>query len=391
VAGTTIALAAADKGAAGLNPRLVLLAAYGGPYEGSFIPMTRALADVALAAGWRVELAFWPGAERRPWYQRLERETPAEVGVASGGGRRATATWIARRLEKDARPTIVHTHFTRFDLPAVLAARGHPDATVIWHVHTPLYRGARAFARGAAKYGVVGRSVDAILASGEEPAAGVLRCGAPRDRVTVVGSGVDTARFHPATPSDRSTARRELGLPQEASVLLHFGWDWDLKGGDLFVATVRALAQGGEDVLGVTVTDTTEGRRAVERAGLGDRLRVIAPRDEVATLYGSADLFLSSSRVEGEPFAVIEALCSGLPVVATDLPGHRGVCGGLDSCRLADRDPAALARGVVELRSRDESEAQRTALRARERTVERFDLQPWARRMLHHYRKCMTT
>ena len=58
-------------------------------------------------------------------------------------------------------------------------------------------------------------------------------------------------------------------------------------------------------------------------AGLGDRLRLLGYRDDVAAVLAAADIFALPSYFEGLPMSVIEAMLTGLPVVATDIGGPR--------------------------------------------------------------------
>ena len=231
-----------------------------------------------------------------------------------------------------------------------------------------------------------------ILASGPDPARGAIAAGASRERVEIVGNGIETARFPLVTPQERLAARDRLGLPQGARVLLHFGWNWHLKDGDLFLATVRSLLERvGEQaaVLALTVRGDDEARAGIARLGLEGHARVIESSDDVRTLYGASDLFVSTSRVEGggPPFAVIEAICTGLPVVATDLAGHLVIC-GLSSCRVTERSPAALADACAELLARPPADVQESAAEARSRVVARFDLRAWTERMMERYERC---
>jgi glycosyltransferase involved in cell wall biosynthesis len=370
-------------------PRLVILAAYHGQFEGSFIPMIRAVAREAQRRGWMVEMGFQESAERTRWFRDLGVERLGPVDAIPDAGRRATAGWIAHRLAEPG-PVILHTHFTRYDLPGAWVARRRPETSLIWHVHTPAYRGPRANVRNAIKYGIVGREVDAILASGPDPAKGVLRVGAPRDRVEVLGSAIDTEAFPLASPEHRRATRVRLGVPQDRRVMLHFAWDWYLKDGDLFLAFVRALRERASDgPLGITVRGGPRAEQEVRRLGLEDAVTVMDPMPEVQELFVAADAFISCSRVEGQPFAVIEALCCGLPIVATDLPGHHDICDGLASCRVVGRDPHALAAAAEELLSRSEEDAHAQALAAREAMVARFDLGPWVERLFERYERVL--
>ena len=368
-----------------------MLANYGGPYGGSFIPMVRAISEAAAQRGWTAELGFPPRAEGRPWFEQLRSESAAVVRTVPDVSRRQTAGLIGARLEGRAGPVLLHTHFTRYDVPAVLAARGRADTAVFWHLHTPLYTSLRRRLQSAVKYRLFGRSVAEILASGPDPARGAIAAGASPERVEIVGNGIETARFPLVTPQERLAARDRLGLPEGARILLHFGWNWHLKDGDLFLATVRSLLDrpGGQaGVLALTVRGGDEARAGIARLGLEGKTRVIESSDDVRMLYGAADLFVSTSRVEGLPFAVIEAICTGLPVVATDLRAHLNICEGLSSCRVAERSPEALADACAELLARPPAEVEISAGEARSRVAARFDLPAWTERMMERYERC---
>jgi glycosyltransferase involved in cell wall biosynthesis len=173
--------------------------------------------------------------------------------------------------------------------------------------------------------------------------------------------------------------------------LLHFGWDWGLKDGDLFLEVARRLSarEGAEQTVGLTVSDDPRAKQAVEQMGEGSTVRRVDPIDHVRTLYAAADLFVSTSRVEGQPFAVIEAILSGLPVVATDLPGHHDVCDQLASCRVVERSPDLLASAAAELLEPPPADAAAAAEAARGETASRFDLAPWTTRMFERYERAL--
>jgi glycosyltransferase involved in cell wall biosynthesis len=355
--------------------------------------MVRAISEAAARRGWKAELGFPPQAEGRPWFEQLRSDSPAVVRTVPNDPRRQTAGRIRSKLDERPGPVLLHTHFTRYDVAAVLAARGRPDTAVLWHIHTPFYKSLRRRLQSAVKFRLFGRSVAEILASGPDPARGAIAAGASRERVEIVGNGIETASFPLVTPQERLAARDRLGLPRGARVLLHFGWNWHLKDGDLFLATVRSLLERvGEqaEVLALTVRGDDEAHAGIARLGLEGHARVIESSDDVRMLYGASDLFVSTSRVEGggPPFAVIEAICTGLPVVATDLAGHLVVCEELSTCRVTERSPAALADACAELLARPPAEVKESAAEARSRVAARFDLRAWTERMMERYERC---
>ena len=121
-------------------PRIIHLANYGASYVGSFIPMVMALARAVRARGWSAELVFPESARGRDWLSAFdEAGVPYHVldlGATGGGARWAAAFateatagrwhgrvahWIAELLAADPGPTVLHTQFTLFDMPAAQA------------------------------------------------------------------------------------------------------------------------------------------------------------------------------------------------------------------------------------------------------------------------------
>ena len=108
-------------------------------------------------------------------------------------------------------------------------------------------------ARNRLKYGVLGRRVERILCVSTELAEVVVERGAPKGRVEFLHNAVDVERFWLLEREEREIARLRLGLPADQPLLVHFGWDWDRKGGDLFMQAVRMLRERGVEAVGVTV------------------------------------------------------------------------------------------------------------------------------------------
>jgi glycosyltransferase involved in cell wall biosynthesis len=363
--------------------RLVHLAHYPAPYGGSFVPMLRAALSAARKLGWSTEAVFADDAAARPWLDEL-REDEVAVRLVPLGPRRDRQRAIAALLDEDG-PTILHTHFTAFDVPAALAAAGRPEVRVVWHLHSPARRDLAGRIRSRSKLLTAGRRVDRILCVAPDLAETMQRQGAPAGRVVFFPNAIDTGAFRPAEPGERAAARSALGVEEARAVLLHFGWDWERKGGDLFLAAVEQLVDEGRPVSAVTVGG---GERALERGrelAMGEALSVLPLGRRVQELYAASDVFVSPSRAEGMPFAMLEALASGVPVVASDIAGQAVQGRGLGACRLTALEPAAIATGIRSLLDRDPVEAERDAAAARERIRAELDLSPWAARLLALY------
>lgn len=366
-------------------PRLVQVAEYTLDRAGSFIPMLIATLERARANGWTVEAVFPAEAERLAWVDRFG-DAGIPVRFSGARGRRSRASWLVAELSGYEGPTVLHSHFTTWDVPAAQAARRMQRTAVVWHIHSTLRDTPLAWLRNAAKFGLLGRRVAAILCPAENIVDGVRRRLAPRARVRFLPSAIAADSFPMRDSQSRRAARAELGLPAEANVLLHFGWHWHLKGGDIFLETISELqGRGCSELIGLERGGESTAEAAAERAGLAGAVRVIAPVEDVGRLFAAADVLVCSSRSEGMAYAVLESLCSGTPVVATDIPGHAYIGRQVAACKISARDPAALATAVEEVLARDPVKAGEDADQARAWVAEHLSYESNAERLLGIY------
>lgn len=371
--------------------RLIHLAGYASPYAGAFIPMVREAMSQGKQRGWDTLAVFPEAARARPWIAELERDGVALL-FAPEGSRRRIAQWLAGLLGTRIEPTILHSQFTQYDIGSVVAAKRSGGAAVLWHEQTALSRSPLVVARNIGKYGVPGRLVDGILCVNPEIAEDARRRGAPAKRTEYFPNAIDTGRFNPASEEERARTRAALGLPRDQVVLLHFGWDWRRKGGDLFLEAAAALRKAGVDAVAATVRGDGPARADMRRLALGEpAVRILEPVDDVRTLFAAADVFVSPSRAEGMTFAVIESLASGVPVVASDVSGHRIVGGDLAACRLTALDGASVAKEIRSLLARSPPQAASDADEARSRVCRDFDLKHWGDRLGARYEQALTS
>lgn len=203
-------------------------------------------------------------------------------------------------------------------------------------------------------------------------------------------NAIDTARFAPPGAEERPRARRSLELPASATVLLHLGWAWHRKGGDLFLEAVAALvAAGCGGLAAIAVGGGAEARDAVARLGLERTVRVIEPDPDVRRLYAAADLLVSSSRAEGMPYAVMEALSSELPVVATRIPGHVAIAREAEAMLVTGHDPDELAAGIRSVLAWSAGERASRTKAGRAALIRGRDLSSWADRLLDLYERAL--
>jgi glycosyltransferase involved in cell wall biosynthesis len=106
----------------------------------------------------------------------------------------------------------------------------------------------------------------------------------------------------------------------------------------------------------------------IARMGIAKRVRLPGHQDDVPAFLAGADLLAFSSHYEGFGLALVEAMASGLPVVATSVDSVPGVLGNCPAaCMVPARDPTALSQALGDMLARPKAERNRLAAAARQR------------------------
>jgi glycosyltransferase involved in cell wall biosynthesis len=371
--------------------RLLHLCEFAPREPGSFIYMVISVLAAARRRGWDAGAVFLENSRGSTWEQNFS-DAGVPLEFAPVGGISELTSWLADRTA-DETPTVLHTHFHNFDIPTVRVARARRATTaVVWHVHSTMPTNPYWWARNVVKFGVWGRHVDAYLCPAQNIVDGVRSRLAPRDRVLFVPSAIDLGRFPLAGERERAEARAALDLAPDDAVLLHFGWHWHLKGGDIFCDTIETLVARGQTNLVALERGGDEIAHAeVARRGLGDVVRVLPILPSMLPLFNASDVLVSSSRSEGMAYTVLEALATGTAVVATDIPGHRFIADGADACRVVGTSPSQLADAVARTLARPAAEAAEERAQSRRWVEQNLSLEVVAERILDIYDRALAS
>ncbi len=177
-------------------------------------------------------------------------------------------------------------------------------------------------------------------------------------RIRIVAPGVDHAFFG---PGDRHQARRAIGIGGAGPLLLFVGRIQPLKGADVAVRTLAALA-GDHPQARLVIVGGPSGPRGVDEVarlarlvrelGLVDLVRFVAPQPHelLSTYYRAADVCLVPSRSESFGLVALEAGACGTPVVASDVGGLRTLVDhGRTGFLVEDGSPEAYAGWIRQL------------------------------------------
>jgi UDP-glucose:(heptosyl)LPS alpha-1,3-glucosyltransferase len=137
-----------------------------------------------------------------------------------------------------------------------------------------------------------------------------------------IPNGVDIRRFEPqARLQRRSVARAEFNLVPETFALLLIGNDWRKKGLQTLIESLGGCRDLPIQLLVVGKDDVKPFEATIQRLGLSDRVRFLAPSEDVMKFYAAADAYAGPSLEDAYGLPVIEAMASGLPVIASKKAG----------------------------------------------------------------------
>ena len=196
----------------------------------------------------------------------------------------------------------------------------------------------------------------------------------PRERAVAIPNGIDPATM--PTSADGVRARAEEGW-DTSPVVMTVARMTPQKDPSTWLRVAARIAASRSDVRFVWVwggETAQEVRDEAHRLGIADRVDFVGYRPDARRLVAGANVFLLTSRFEGLPYSLIEALAVGVPVVATDVTGTRDVVRhGVTGLLSPAGDVEGLASHVLSM-LRDPKRAAALATAGREDVVQRFSI-----------------
>jgi glycosyltransferase involved in cell wall biosynthesis len=273
------------------------------------------------------------------------------------------------RLINRVKPAVVHGHSAIGGVVARLGAVGTSSA----RVYTPhgLYPALSACAIERALGPLTDRFI--ALSTSEGEFAQHLRL-VPRERMAVIPNGLEVDGDRPAPFKLRAVFDVSEDTPIVGSVARLV----PQKAPEIFIRACARIATKVPEARFVLVGDgplLNRVRSELCETELGDRFLLLRDRPDGDRLMREFDVFALSSRYEGAPFATMEAMRAGTPVVVTDVIGSRdSVENGRSGFVVPPEDPDALADAIVTLLD-DPELRHRVGDAGRDRVTSRFDIE----------------
>lgn len=218
---------------------------------------------------------------------------------------------------------------------------------------------------------------DRIVLCAEAARVAHLRVGYAPDKLEVIPNGFDLSELRP-DPTARQRIRAELGITDDTPLVGLIGRLHQHKDHQTFVRAARVVADlfpnahfvGAGEEQTYSASDLWSW---VDAVGLRDRFHWLGVRHDVPAIDASLDVLVCSSTTEGFPNVVGEAMACGVPCVATDVGECAEVVG--DTGRIVPKQaPQQLGEAIIDLLRLPRSERLALGNAARQRVVERYDI-----------------
>lgn len=296
------------------------------------------------------------------------------------------AAWRLAQTIRRFKPDVVHAHHPRAHALALLAGL---------FTEVPRLVVSRRVSFRLKKWNIFSqwkyrsKKIRTFIAVSEDIRRVLIQGGVSPEKLTVIHSGVDVHRFAPRPPAEE--LRRELRLPADRPIvgnLTHFSW-W--KGQTVFLEAAKKVLDAGTNahfLLAGKETDGAEARAKVQSLGIGDHVTLAGFRTDIPEVLSLLNVSVLSS-LAGEGFSGVlrEAMCMGVPVVATDVGGNSELVKDGKTGRLVPPgDAAALATAIRQILA-DHALSQEMARVAQENVTSHYSLESMVEKTLALYER----
>jgi glycosyltransferase involved in cell wall biosynthesis len=288
---------------------------------------------------------------------------------------------ILKKIQTQAQSSkvIVHTHSSKAGILGRWGARLAGIRLIIHSVHGfsfNVYQPSLVRAFYILLEKITARITSAfVTVSGSDREEGVRRGIFKENDVTLIRSGIDIKKFCDLS-GDRITLRGKLGIDQNVQVIAMVACFKPQKAPLDFVRVAKRVLDERGDTRFYLVGDgelRPQLEKLIEELNIRDKVELLGWRRDIPDIMHSIDLFVLTSRWEGLPRVLPQAMAAGLPVVATDVNGsHEAIRSGLNGYLVPPGDVEGMAEKIVYLLNNPEK-AREMGKRGRE-LVEEFDV-----------------
>lgn len=348
-------------------------------YEGSFIRSVIALGEELQRNGGKAVYLIPEACRNYEWTPKLSANgmkvyyfNPSLKSVIKN-------TLLIKRLIKNFKIEIIHSHFAdyRIHIPVSLAMAGKKNLDYIVHAYQeppskkPFYDKLSVWFTNATIYIAVSESIkNGLDITGRKSVA--------------VPNAVDFSRLEFV---DRNVKKGDYITNSGQSIVFMFGHDFESKGVDF---VIRSLAEHDTEHRLQLLIAVSESKDKIEQSiksvygSIPHWITLLPPRNDVATYFSLADVFVSANRIQGSPYTMIECAYLGIPMIYCDVPGLNELNIPW-SVKIKSDDTASLYKALCEIVKEEKSETYLMGLESKDYVINNFSLGSWVYEIINIY------
>ncbi len=310
---------------------------------------------------------------------------PAELAYLAQAATRAEMIELWLREETF---DLIHLNTGHLIDAAIAACKANVPA--VWHIHAPFEIDFERYARfmGPAAYAwLLGDVGNHVIAVSEDVRTSLMQW-LPAKKVSTLYNGIDVDDLDIRAQQSGKPIREALGLAADIPLVLGVGRISAQKDFATFVRVARRVADSHPSVC-FAIAGPAEAReladalhQQIKTLGLGGRVFILGPRNDVPALLLQSDMFLSTAIFEGHPLTSLEAMALRIPVIAMDCVGLREcIEHEIDGLLLPLGDEDACAQAVLRVLL-DDALAKKLGESGRQSVLDKYSAQGYAKEFL---------
>lgn len=310
---------------------------------------------------------------------------PAELAYLAQAATRAE---MIERWLREETFDLIHLNTGHLIDGAIAACKANVPA--VWHIHAPFEIDFERYARfmGPAAYAwLLGDVGNHVIAVSEDVRTSLVQW-LPAEKVSMLYNGIDVEDLDIRARQPIKPIREELGLAANIPLVMGVGRISAQKDFATFVRVAKLVANMHASVC-FAIAGPLEAReftealhQQIKELGLGDRVFVLGPRNDVPALLAQSDMLLSTAIFEGQGLAALEAMSLNKPAVAMDCVGLREcIEHEIDGLLVPLGDEAACAQAVLRV-LQDSALAKKLGEKGRESVLKKYSAQAYAQGFL---------
>lgn len=235
-----------------------------------------------------------------------------------------------KKLIKEENYELIHTHTPVASACVRLACRGLKSVKVFYTAHGFHFYKGSPLKNWLIYYPIekwLSRYTDCLITINREDYNTAIDHKFRAGRIELVnGVGIDLTKFKPQDKNTKEKLRKEYGFSNQDFILVYVGELSYRKHQDLLISVMQQLKNTVPNIKLLLVGDGPfydQYKKQIVDAGIVDNVKLLGYKKDIPNLMALSDLAVSSSRQEGLPVNIMEAMAVGLPLVVTDCRGNR--------------------------------------------------------------------